>query len=120
MRCTSLDRDGQRCDMKAVANGLCFAHSQLPHAEIFQWALTQVEDKIRSLSVKQLQALELVCDGQTYEAAAARLGVAPGTFANRLSAARAAADVRTVQQLIALYSVWRAAKVIGASYEIQA
>jgi len=120
MRCTSLDRDGQRCDMKAIANGLCFAHSQLPHAEIFQWALTEIEDRIRCLTVKQLQALELVCDGQTYEAAATVLGVTSGSVANRLSAARAAAGMATIQQLIALYAIWRAVKVIGASYEIQA
>jgi predicted DNA-binding protein (UPF0251 family) len=97
--------------MKAVANGLCFAHSQLPHAQIFQWALTEIEDRIRCLTTKQLQALELVCDGQTYEVAATVLGVAQGTFCNRLSSARAAAGVATVQQLIVLYAIWRALKV---------
>ena len=110
-RCTGTNRDGTRCLMAAVQNGKCFAHSQLPHAEIFQWSAGDIEYRIRCLTPKQIQALERVCNGETYQAAAAVLGVTFGSFANRLSIAKARAGVKTIQQLIAMYAAWRVQKV---------
>lgn len=107
-RCTGINRDGTQCRMKAVTKGLCFAHSKLPSAEIFQWDAGEIENRIRCLSVKELQALELVCAGEVYEKAAVVLGITSGSFANRLSIARKLAGMKTIQQLIALYAVYRA------------
>jgi DNA-binding CsgD family transcriptional regulator len=119
MQCTALTRSGDRCPMRATENGLCFSHFQIsqqvefygvPCAEIFTWPAGDVAYRIRCLTPKQIQALELLCSGMTYERAGEVLGICYGTLANRLSLARKRAGVRTVQELVALYAAWRARK----------
>lgn len=111
MQCNGLTRTGKRCSMQAVKDDLCFHHSQLAHpvwiADIFLLSQEEIELRIRRLTPKELQALELVCDGQTYKRAAAALGMTPGSFGNRISLALAHAGTKTMQQLIALYAIWR-------------
>jgi DNA-binding CsgD family transcriptional regulator len=107
IRCSRALPDGTQCKRRAFQDFRCFMHSGLERAEIFQWLPTEIESRIGNLTVRQIQALERVCDGHTYETAAEALGVAYGSFSNRLIAAKERAGVKTVHELIVLYAIWR-------------
>src|SRR5688572_21450403 len=107
IRCARTLPDGTQCRMRAIQDFRCFMHSGLEQAEIFRWSATDIAGRIGNLTTKQIQALERVCDGHTYETAAEILGVTYGSFSTRLSLAKERAGVKTVHELIVLYVIWR-------------
>lgn len=113
MKCAATTRTGEPCQMQAVANGLCFSHGQIARDAIGIFALSpvQIAARIQGLSQKQLETLELLCNGETYKSAAAILGVTYSHVAIQVSRAMRAAAVRSHRELIALYVLWWAGKV---------
>ena len=111
-KCKGLNRTGEPCSKQAMNDSdLCFSHSQITYparqADIFLLSPDEIEYRIHGLTWKQVEALELLCSGETYHSAGVILGIDSGTFTNRVSAAIKRADVRTRSQLICLYAIWR-------------
>jgi len=116
--------------MTAVKNGLCFSHLQMAFSDreeaferasdpvleigyqpqIFLLPSCEIERRIKCLTKKQLEALEYLAGGETYQSAGLILGIDSGTFTNRVSVAVRRAGVKTRMQLICLYALWRSGK----------
>lgn len=136
-RCIGKTISGERCPMRAIKDRLCFSHAQIArdaqgdpdaggiHAKpklrpmhqawIFALSPREVADRIERLTVKQMTALEYLCDGETYKSMSAVLGVTDGAIVNWLTFAARRAGVRTRVELIALYAMWRVLK--GGAYQ---
>jgi len=115
MKCTGINRDLSQCKLEALpGKQFCFSHDQTSRrvyrAEVFTLAPEEVDDRIRRLTPKQLEALEYFAGGHTYQSAGVILGINQVSFTNRVSVAIRRAGVQSRLQLMCLYAMWRAAK----------
>ena len=111
-KCTGINRDLTQCELEALpGSGFCFSHSQTSRrvyrAQVFTLSPEEVEARIKRLTPKQLEALEYLSGGETYESAGEVLGVVALSLVNRVSTAVKRAGVRSRCELIALYAMWR-------------
>jgi hypothetical protein len=134
VQCESRTRSGARCRSFAIEGDLyCYHHSPARHEQrketneylseirkrpsyvfyppkgsVFSLSRAEINRRIRCLTPRQLEALEFVVSGRSFDRHGEALGIVARTFQSRLSSAQNHTGMLTRAQLICLYAIWRA------------
>lgn len=113
MQCTWIETNGKSCESMARVGELCMYHNRIAQTVrqgIFALSMAEVCERVERLTRKQLEALDYLSQGQTYEVAARCLGVTENSLSQRVTHAKVRAGAKNRSELVALYSIWRKGK----------